>query len=91
MPDPSQDNGHGLTVRELLLEVRSDVKEMKPQLDILVSQDLNQRVTKLENTASFHETEDDTRVGMLRFGRDAITLVISLVAAMTAALALLGR
>ena len=37
-----------LTARELLLEVRSDVRDMKTSVDVLRSQNLHERVVALE-------------------------------------------
>lgn len=37
-----------LTARELLLEVRSDVRDMKSSVDVLLSQNLHERVVVLE-------------------------------------------
>lgn len=37
-----------LTARELLIEVRSDVREMKSTVDVLLAQNLHDRVVKLE-------------------------------------------
>lgn len=37
-----------LTAKDVLLEVRQDVREMKTGLDVLLSQNLNERVTLLE-------------------------------------------
>jgi hypothetical protein len=42
------DDVDGLTVKDLLLEVRSDVKAMSAQLAVLGSQDLDNRVNRLE-------------------------------------------
>lgn len=43
-----QGSTHVITARTLLLEVRSDVKAIGKNVDILVSQNLNDRVSTLE-------------------------------------------
>lgn len=84
-------DGIGMTMRQLLLEVYADVKAMRPQLEVLVSQDLDRRVKVLEADMATDRSTSEARVGFMRLGRDAITLMISLVAVITAIMALVGR
>lgn len=37
-----------MSTKDILLEVRDDVKDMKRNVDILVSQDLDSRITNIE-------------------------------------------
>ena len=50
MPSPDDLRGSTpiLTAKDVLLEVRSDVREMRTAVDILVSQNLAERVTSIE-------------------------------------------
>lgn len=42
-------NGVGLTAKDLLVEVRRDVKDMAKNVDILVSQNLDSRLKAVES------------------------------------------
>lgn len=63
MPDPDsvEERRHGddlrgstpvLSARDVLIELRDDVREMKRTVDILASQNLDSRVTQLERQQS---------------------------------------
>lgn len=41
-----------LSARDVLLELRDDVRDMKTKVDVLASQDLDRRVSRLEQSQS---------------------------------------
>jgi len=80
-------NATGLTAKDVLLEVRTDVKAMTRDLAVLTSQNLDQRVNAIESW----KDRIDGRVTMLLVLVSVVGTVLGIAVAVVTLSQLLGR
>lgn len=75
---PMSDEQVGLTVKQMVQEVYSDMKVVRPLVETLQGQNLNLRVTALEADKRSVEAVRDTTMAFFRFGRWILATIIAL-------------
>lgn len=85
--DDLNPNATGLTAKDVLLEVRTDVKAMSRDLAVLTSQNLDVRVNAMESWRD----RVDGRVGALTVAVTVIGAILGIAVAIVTLAQLLGR
>lgn len=68
----------GLTAKELLLEVRSDVKQISRDVTVLTSQDLDSRVNALESWADRVNGRVNALIVLVSIAGGVLSIVLAL-------------